>query len=158
MADNYEFPSTPNELQSEVDRYLWETAVPEREVTSLWEWLESGEDPMNLWYENKNHYITLQKLINESDRVELPRFELPIPPRGRAEGKEWLYRELSQSFSWGEQISHKYLDALRAVFLARDDIREYLMWNSPPAHFDAFPPNLDELAWAAEQGAYLYYV
>ncbi|THU88533.1 hypothetical protein K435DRAFT_803437 [Dendrothele bispora CBS 962.96] len=149
MADNYEFSSTPNEL---VDQ-LWEMAVPEREVTSFWEWVESGEDPMNPWYENKNYSITLQKLIDKSDRVELERFELPIPPQGRAQGKEWLYRELSQSFSWGEQISHKYLDALRAVFLVRDDIGEYLMWNSPPAHSDAFPPNLDELAWAAEQAS-----
>ncbi|THV03405.1 hypothetical protein K435DRAFT_851880 [Dendrothele bispora CBS 962.96] len=132
MADDYDFHSTSNELQPEVD--LWETAVPEREATYTWEWLESGEDPMNPWQ-------------------ELERYELPVPPRGRTQGKEWLYRELSQTFSWGEQISPKYLDALRAVFLARDDIGEYLMWNSPPVHSDAFPPNLDDLAWAAEQAS-----
>ncbi|KAK7445995.1 hypothetical protein VKT23_014618 [Stygiomarasmius scandens] len=66
---------------------LWQVVTPEREQTSVWDWVISGGKPLNPW-----------------DRIEMQQsFELLVPPEGQSEGKEWLYRTLDRAFSWGYQ-------------------------------------------------------
>ncbi|KAK7444042.1 hypothetical protein VKT23_015439 [Stygiomarasmius scandens] len=114
-------------------RPLWQVVTPEREQTSVWDWVNDGEKPFNPWIETQQS------------------FELLVPPEGQSEGKEWLYQTLDRAFSWGYQPPDRYPEALRAVFLARGDIGEYLRWDSPPSHNDYLPTGMDDLAWTVEQ-------
>ncbi|KAK7434136.1 hypothetical protein VKT23_020362 [Stygiomarasmius scandens] len=114
---------------------LWRPATPVREETTHWRWVETGGKPANSW----------------GDHLAIIR--APIPPLGPSMGKEWLYQEILQGCGGWGTTTDTYHDSLRAVFLARSDLSEYLRWNTPPTHQDTFPVGLDDIDWAMEQAS-----
>ncbi|THU85557.1 hypothetical protein K435DRAFT_805782, partial [Dendrothele bispora CBS 962.96] len=101
----------------------------------IWDWVSSGEDPFSTW--NDGTMYT----------------ELPQPPQGRVEGKKWLYEQFSRlTGAWFTPTDDAYHDALRSVFLVREEIVSgYLSWDNAPANPDPFPTNMTDEAWCQEQ-------